>query len=35
VVFGDGSVKSLSSSIDYTTYVVLSGMADGTVVKDY
>jgi prepilin-type processing-associated H-X9-DG protein len=31
VVFADGSVKSLQSSMDYSTFVILSGMADGVV----
>jgi prepilin-type N-terminal cleavage/methylation domain-containing protein/prepilin-type processing-associated H-X9-DG protein len=34
VTMGDGSVRSLRNSIDYTTWVVLGGKADGWVVKN-
>jgi len=30
--FGDGSVRSISNNIDYTTYVLLGGMNDGRVI---
>jgi hypothetical protein len=33
--FGDGSVRSLNKDIDYTTYVILGGMADGYVLQPY
>jgi prepilin-type N-terminal cleavage/methylation domain-containing protein/prepilin-type processing-associated H-X9-DG protein len=33
VAFADGSVHSLSNNIDYTTWVVLGGMADGWVLN--
>jgi prepilin-type N-terminal cleavage/methylation domain-containing protein len=32
-VFGDGSVRSISPTIDFTTYVFICGMADGQVVS--
>jgi prepilin-type N-terminal cleavage/methylation domain-containing protein len=34
VVMGDGSVRGLSKGIDYTTFVVLGGKADGWVVQN-
>lgn len=33
--FGDGSVRSLNRDIDFGTYVVLGGMADGVVLQPY
>jgi hypothetical protein len=33
-VFGDGSVRGLRNSIDYTTWVVLGGKADGWVLRN-
>jgi prepilin-type processing-associated H-X9-DG protein len=35
VAFADGSVHGLSNNIDYTTWVVLGGIADGWVLKDF
>ncbi|VTR97982.1 DUF1559 family PulG-like putative transporter [Tuwongella immobilis] len=32
-LFGDGSVRSINSSLDFTTYVYLTGKSDGTVVN--
>ena len=34
VVMGDGSVRSLRNTIDYTTWVVLGGKNDGWVVRN-
>jgi hypothetical protein len=33
--FGDGSVRSLNKDMDYSTYVILGGMADGYVLKPF
>jgi Protein of unknown function (DUF1559) len=33
-VYGDGSVKSVRNSIDYTTYVILGGKADGQILRN-
>jgi len=33
--FGDGSVKGLNISMDYTTFVVLGGKADGLVLQSF
>jgi prepilin-type N-terminal cleavage/methylation domain-containing protein len=35
VCMGDGSVRSLSNNIDYTTWVVLGGKADGWVLNNF
>jgi prepilin-type N-terminal cleavage/methylation domain-containing protein len=33
-VYGDGSVKGLRNSIDYNTYVILGGKADGQILRN-
>jgi len=32
VVFGDGSVRNISPTMDFTTYVYICGISDGQVV---